>query len=797
MNRRVLALLLVVAVTVVAVLFFTRQGDQADATVTVSVVNPVVTREPAGGQASEVLDGDALNAGDAIRTDADGRALLAFFDGSSVSLEPETRVVVRELSRHGNGTYTVVLEQTEGTTWANVEKVRDASSRFEIKVPDATAVVRGTSLLTQVGKGGTSAVIVAEGHVQLVTVKGTKDIPAGGLGVYRQDDKTFYDQDACADPFASLRFSSFGLQMNPCSNTSRLSWRLQVTTDSGTAGKITDYYGRACGEGKSQIPMCGASGAVGVVRGPQAGEYLLTLRPATGAGRVGALFEVTGTSCGGYFYIDCRSGVRTQQQRIAFDALPQGALVRMPFRIHETTSGLGYELSQAAQVVLPDPATPKPSAGPSAGPSPSVRPVLRGSRACVADAPGQAFASGTVVDRSSEFNAFAAAYPGRTAALVVSEDDVGSALSDAVKQSPVSVSDVRASIGNSRLRVTGQATAFALGLDVQLSVRQGKLDLSYRIDGVPQWAQGQLPTAPLTAWLEGMNSGPAKWQRVLWRDGCLALVGSGAGTAGATAPAGPTAPPALAKRYGPGTAGIYGLGIGAGGSPATVDPGGTVEVAVEGCSGAKVTLQRWARIEGDGGLRGRDLDLSYFVAGDPFVIRMDASSFAPGQNFFDWKDCAGHAWQTSATIVSAPRADPSTVPAPPPSPQASPQVTVGGAPSPSPQAATGVRQGPPPAPLGAPGRADWTPVGTWSGSGQSRSTGYFTVTASQWRVSWTLTGYCCLEVKITEIRDGISRQVHQSADASGTVQFNGPGYFSVSIWQVTSSPYSITVEEGR
>jgi len=193
------------------------------------------------------------------------------------------------------------------------------------------------------------------------------------------------------------------------------------------------------------------------------------------------------------------------------------------------------------QIVLPEPATPTPRPTAAA----TAQPVVRGTQRCVADTPGRAFAAGTVDDRSSAFNAFLAANPGSSAALVVSENDLASALADAVKQSPVSIRDVSARIDASKVRITGQALQFGTGVDVQLGIRYGRLDLSFRIDGVPEWARDQLPSP--STWLEAMNAGPARWQRVVWREGCLALVGTGTGSAPSGAPPAPapsSAPPA-------------------------------------------------------------------------------------------------------------------------------------------------------------------------------------------------------------------------------------------------------------
>ncbi len=86
--------------------------------------------------------GDSLGNGDAVHTSSDGKAALAYPDGSVTRLDSSTRVVVH-VSQTGASVQTKI-EQSAGLTWNTVKHLAGGSS-FQVSGPNSTsAEVRGT-----------------------------------------------------------------------------------------------------------------------------------------------------------------------------------------------------------------------------------------------------------------------------------------------------------------------------------------------------------------------------------------------------------------------------------------------------------------------------------------------------------------------------------------------------------------------------------------------------------------------------------------------------------------------------
>jgi len=94
--RRVLVLLLVAVVAVGAFLFFPRPaGALAANAATIAVFRGDVDAQHSGAAFSPALDGDILAGGDVVRSNQQGRAVLTFFEGSTLSIEPARRFTSR------------------------------------------------------------------------------------------------------------------------------------------------------------------------------------------------------------------------------------------------------------------------------------------------------------------------------------------------------------------------------------------------------------------------------------------------------------------------------------------------------------------------------------------------------------------------------------------------------------------------------------------------------------------------------------------------------------------------------
>ena len=113
-------------------------------------------------------DGMTLAVGDRIRTAANSSALLTFFEGSTIKLEPETDVQIQQVERAQDESIRITLKQWLGRTWSRVVKMAGPGSHYEIETPSATAVVRGTLFSTSVDEAGSTEVATTSGLVSVV-----------------------------------------------------------------------------------------------------------------------------------------------------------------------------------------------------------------------------------------------------------------------------------------------------------------------------------------------------------------------------------------------------------------------------------------------------------------------------------------------------------------------------------------------------------------------------------------------------------------------------------------------------
>jgi len=109
---------------------------------------------------------------------------LTFFDGSTISADPKSRVVARSLTKTGSGGLQPEIEQTAGRTRASASKLATADSKFTIRTTSMTALVRGTTFETivETRPDGTVATTIktTEGEVLVQAAAGGQvSVPAG------------------------------------------------------------------------------------------------------------------------------------------------------------------------------------------------------------------------------------------------------------------------------------------------------------------------------------------------------------------------------------------------------------------------------------------------------------------------------------------------------------------------------------------------------------------------------------------------------------------------------------------
>lgn len=247
-------------------------------------------------------DGAILAFDDRVRTGGSSHALITFYDGSSVELEPATELRVDEVTPTSEGAITIRMTQTAGRSWSAVGKLLHPSSRYEIQTPAATILVRGTGFEVRIARDGRTSVAATDGEVRVRAQDQEVTVGAGAqTGIVPGQPP---DPPTPSPPAVAFRFAVSGparpVLVDP---------RQRGCGDHETAGVVR------------QIPACVVSPSTGAVEvtGPsESGVYTLFLR-ARDAGVVEVSLVV----------------VSAAAQRSTFSwsvPVTSGELVAIPFR---------------------------------------------------------------------------------------------------------------------------------------------------------------------------------------------------------------------------------------------------------------------------------------------------------------------------------------------------------------------------------------------------------------------------------------------------------------------------------
>lgn len=257
---------------VLAIRILLPSGQTLGASMTLRVLAPNVEIAHPTAAYVPATDGQVLAEGDRARTDAAGHGVVNFFDGSSLELDSGTEIAVTTVETRDGGAF-ASLSQTIGRTWSSIRKQPNANSRYEIKTPAATAVVRGTGFEVLVGPDGATIVRVADGTVT---------VSAQGVDVQvRPGFQSTVAPGQPPTPAAPLTVSTL---------------RVALRSNAGAFIGVLDRLNRACGfldpaalgiaiPGPfevNQAPLCAAtppSGGVATVEigEPTAGKFTIVL----------------------------------------------------------------------------------------------------------------------------------------------------------------------------------------------------------------------------------------------------------------------------------------------------------------------------------------------------------------------------------------------------------------------------------------------------------------------------------------------------------------------------------------
>lgn len=482
LSKRLVAVLIVLLLIVggVGYLYFPRdRGLSAAVAATLAILNTDITAQKGGSDFAPALDGELLGTGDVVKSSQNGRAVLTFFDGSTLTVETGSIVKVTQLNKLDNGGIQLTIEQTLGRTWASVAKLKTPDSKFEVKTPTSTASVRGTAFETIVEQrpdGTTSVTYKADDGLVVVTAN------AGGTTNVTANTQVTVPQDQPAPPAPA-----------PIPTTPSL----RLTASAGLGFAATAPTGATCGSAgnRAEIPGCLVNGNVVTIREPVPGRYALMLTAAAAAPNA-------------TLKIEALRGTAVESTQTLTRTFATGDLVRTAFT-YGNAAPQTVSVFDAPELVT------------------SV---------CGAQATGRVFSAGAVQERYDLLRQFAAQNHGAPVSLVVTDTEVTQAASRSITNDPSQpgqVKDLAITIDGSGIHLTASVVTpigtFATTGNVIAGPVNGKLVLRVR-----DLSAGPLPSAILQQVQVAIERGMADFtdtfpmvvRQVALRPGCLGVMGA-------------------------------------------------------------------------------------------------------------------------------------------------------------------------------------------------------------------------------------------------------------------------------
>ena len=192
-GRRLLIVLVLIILVVGGLLFWLNLSAQAavSASAVLTVYQPTTSvQHGSGGSFASAATGGIVTAGDSVRTDSKGRAVITFPDGTFTRLASGTTITLdsAHFARTGNLHDAKLLEQV-GRTFTNVQHLVSGAT-FQVSGKTATATVRGTKFEVYITSDGTMTVKLFDGtldfdgtnHVHLTAGQQATADPSGNIG---------------------------------------------------------------------------------------------------------------------------------------------------------------------------------------------------------------------------------------------------------------------------------------------------------------------------------------------------------------------------------------------------------------------------------------------------------------------------------------------------------------------------------------------------------------------------------------------------------------------------------------
>ena len=477
--KKLLVVLLLIVAGVGAFLYFPRGGAATSAqnAATLAILNTAIEGARSGAAFAPALDGEIYATGDLVRANVDGRAVLTFFDGSSLSVDPGSQVKVVALNRVSTDGIQVTIEQSLGRSWQSVQKLKTPDSRYEVRTPSTSAVVRGTAFLTfvqQLTTGGTQTTYQVDEGTLLVTATagGTVTVPAGSQVTIAEGATA----PATATPIAP-------------------SPRLEITSSAGLGVLVVAPTGQSCGTAgaKAEIFGCVVTGEKITVRDPAPGRWGVFMT-SPNALRVSA------------FSVDALVGTASTVRRTIEGPLTAGQMVR---------SGITV--------------TPGPPLGLSA-----LEPATVVTSVCAAAAPGRVFATGPVDGRADSIKTFARDNRATAVSLVFTEAELNQAVNQNAPSASqgVTLSDAKITIDGGGIHGTAKAATQFITVNASADVVGGPVGGKFTLK-VSRLSADPLPPGLIDAMKGLVDSStadisgtvPFLVKQVAFRNGCFWVSG--------------------------------------------------------------------------------------------------------------------------------------------------------------------------------------------------------------------------------------------------------------------------------
>jgi len=476
--KKVLIVLLLIVAGVGAFLYFPRGGATTSASnaATLAILNTAIEGARAGAAFAPALDGEVYATGDLVRANVDGRAVLTFFDGSSLSVDPGSQVKVVALNRVSADGIQVTIEQSLGRSWSSVQKLKTPDSRYEVRTPSTSAVVRGTGFLTfvqQLASGGTQTTYqVDEGTLQVTaTAGGTVTVPAGSQVTIAEGAPA----PASATPIAP-------------------SPRLEINSSAGTGFLLVAPTGQSCGTagGKAEIFGCVVTTDKIIVRDPAPGRW-------------GVFMTSTKALQISVFEANAFVGTSPAGKRVVEGPLVAGQMLRSGITL---TAGPPFALS--------------------AFETPTVVTSM-----CAAIASGRVFASGPVDGRADSVKTFARDNKATPVSMVFTEAELNQVVNkSATSGQGVTLSDAKITIDSGGIHGTAKAATQLITLTASADVVGGSVGNKFTLR-VSHLAADPLPPVLMDAFkglvdattADVSGAVPFLVKQVAFRNGCFWVSG--------------------------------------------------------------------------------------------------------------------------------------------------------------------------------------------------------------------------------------------------------------------------------